>query len=161
MPLDDTTKHYEQALAPQADPFDYRTFTPGHNGLRKLAWVLRHPEVWQRTHHWTFTVLQKPDDCGTAGCALGVAGSVWPEFQKRIRHDYGYAWMPGKTVAAAFGIPMKMAAEIFCMDASDEVSQRVYGKPMHRVAPADVASAIDSYLARAEALAKSEAGGTP
>ena len=41
MPLDDTTKHDEQALAPQADPFNYRTFTPGLEGLRKLAWVLR------------------------------------------------------------------------------------------------------------------------
>ena len=149
MPLDDTTKHY--ALAQEADPLDYRTFTPGLEGLRKLAWVLRHPEVWQRAHRWTFTFLQKPDDCGTAGCALGVAGSVWPEFQKRIRYDYGYPWMPGGTVAATFGIPKKTASDIFCMQASDEVSQRVYGKPMHRVAPADVASAIDSYLAQSRA----------
>ena len=144
MPLDDTTKHYEQALAQEADPLDYRTFSPGLEGLRKLAWVLRHPEVWPKSHTWSFSKVLTQTDCGTIGCAIGLATEFWhrPNFDETIQ-----------------SLAMTSNAEITNIFAP--ISRGPYGKPNSRVTPDDVASAIDSYLARAEALAKSEAGGTP
>ena len=124
MPLDDTTKHYEQALAPQADPLDYRTFTPGPEGLRKLAWVLRHPEVWPRGHVWSYTCHGR--------CAMGIAHQLWPEI-----YDGMCGFVATGEMTKAFGIPKDSAERLFIW--------QHYGS-----SAADIAAAIDSYLARAE-----------
>ena len=146
MPLDDTTKHYEQALAPSpADPLDYRTFTPGPGGLRKLAWVLRHPGVWPPGHTWDYNKTIVRHQCDTFGCAMGVAQLMWPAHID----DTNVMEMSDK-----FNMPLGDANAIF-------YDPFTYDKHWTDVTALDVASAIDSYLARAEALAKSEAGGTP
>ena len=139
MPLDDTTKHY--ALAPQADPFDYRTFTPGPEGLRKLAWVLRHPEVWPQ-HRWSFlTICDDVGACGTIGCAVGVAHRMWPA---GIAMSLGVA-----SAAKAFGIPQEDARYLFA-SVAPYVGETYAKRPQH-VTPLDVADAIDSYLAQSRA----------
>lgn len=49
--------------------------------LPALAYLLRHPERWHRDFHWEFgTVFGYVDDdpeCGTEGCAMGVAAMIW------------------------------------------------------------------------------------
>ena len=145
------------AEAKEADPFDYRTFTPGLEGLRKLAWVLRHPEVWPKGQSWNFMFVEYEQSCGTMGCAIGIGRNLWPELKDA-------------TTTMAFGADVAKTAQAFKIAPGDAhelfYDIRAYGQEdtgagFARVTPADVASAIDAYLARAEALAKSEAGGTP
>ena len=117
------------AEAKEADPFDYRTFTPGHDGLRKLAWVLRHRETWPSDFHWRFNSCQN--------CAMGLASRL-----AGVNCFYAipaFRIFPPDDASRMFGI------------GGDLLPQGVV------IQPEDVASAIDSYLARAEALAKSEA----
>ena len=141
------------AEAKEADPFDYRTFSPGREGLRKLAWVLRHPEVWPGKHMWDFRHVLDRNGCGTVGCAMGVGCLLWPEhFEEAIlRTQEAARSIP---TARLFNISEPEAKALF-------YSGRGYGLRMGAVTPAMVASAIDAALARAEALAKSEAVGTP
>ena len=120
----------------EAEPFDYRTFTPGHDGLRKLAWVLRHPEVWPRGHVWSYWCHGR--------CAMGIAGGLWPAALPRDNDGL----VRCNKMARAFSMREREAYELFLWQNSGSSAD-------------DIADAIDSYLARAEALAKSEAGGTP
>ena len=106
----------------EADPLDYRTFTPGHDGLRKLAWVLRHPEVWPKDHVWSY-------EChGT--CAMGIVGRLWPSY---ITSGYD-GLVRTKDMCLAFDLPAHDATQLFLL------------QPHNASAP-DVADAIDSYLA--------------
>ena len=119
----------------EADPFDYRTFTPGHDGLRKLAWVLRHlPDVlpgyrYEHSHY--------ANECGTAGCAYGVCQVLWPQTFPR---DQRFGGDKPARADAAFG-----------EDAYDSFfSLRAFAYT-YPVTPLDVADAIDSYLAQSRA----------
>ena len=59
-------------------PIDLTVLHPGKKGLRQLSYVLRHPELWPR-HQWDYANLLSSKECGTVGCAIGIAGIVWGE----------------------------------------------------------------------------------
>lgn len=42
----------------QMQAFDIASFSPGVEGLRKLSWLLRHPESWPaEDFEWDFTEI--------------------------------------------------------------------------------------------------------
>ena len=121
-------------------PFDDRgflkddalTFSPGKEGLRKLAVLLRAdmPENFR----WDYSVpCDRRGACGTIGCAYGLAKTVWPELELHGIEMIG-------TLCKAFGLETYAAIEIF-------YCARTYGKEWRQVTPHDVANAIDRYLA--------------
>lgn len=141
----------EQFTETKAEPFtleEIRTFSPGHEGLRKLAWVLRHPEVWPVTHRWNFLFTLEPRGCGTAGCAIGVASLMWG---RTIKPEKGTTAME-KPFALS-----EMDAMLF-FSCADPWRLETYNKPADKIIPSDVADAIDRYLTRALALKEEQEG---
>lgn len=71
---------------------DLKVLHKGLLGLRQLSYVLRRPELWSRLT-WNFDELLTKLDCGTVGCAIGVAevvwgrrrGDRWPFYAKRFK----------------------------------------------------------------------------
>lgn len=95
--------------------------------LRDLAKVLRQSLPIK----WNFEYIEDSDpECGTSGCALGVAAVMWPEF--KIDYD-------SETFAKLFDMGESDFKEIF-------VFNDLYGKEYEDVTPTDVANAIDYYL---------------
>jgi hypothetical protein len=127
-------------------PFDSRPeieapvlppFAPGRQGLRNLAYVLRHPALWPK-HEWSFDrVLEDLGGCGTAGCALGVATRVWPE-TSRYLDDTPWEFVSPQ-VAALFDMPDDDAFSIF-------INAATYRSSYDDVTPSMVADQIDAYL---------------
>lgn len=73
--------------------------------LEGLAWVLENASAWPITQNgrrwrWDFKVCR--NECGTAGCALGIAGAIWkdPAFDRGNVHDFG--WMDDSQSIAVF-----------------------------------------------------------
>ena len=116
---------------------DLKTFTPGHDGLRQLSYLLRHPEFWLKRFTWDFTSVLRPDGrCGTAGCALGIAQSVW----NIVEGDNTFVSMRCDEYGELFGMTASDVNRIFFTE---------HGKPsLSDVTPIDVADAIDRYLDR-------------
>jgi hypothetical protein len=109
-------------------------FATGRQGLRNLAYVLRNPALWRERHDWFFGLVCVESSCGTSGCAIGIAMSVWPEIDRLVRSD--------ELVTDLFGMSYRDAGRIFFSWAS-------YGKRSpNGITPGMVADAIDAYLAR-------------
>ena len=102
-------------------------FAGGHAGLRQLRDVLRGP--LPVGHTWDFRFPYYETECGTAGCAIGVACVVWPSAARHLKLYHGFAWIP-------FGITEDEWHDIF----------GIVGN--HNSTPADVADRIDAVLAR-------------
>lgn len=120
-------------LSPEFDPL---VFTPGREGLRKLAWVLRHPETWPK-HEWNFGTIYESTSCGTVGCAMGLAAAMWPEH---------IGARPCTAILEdALGIPEPALEKLFVSAPTEYYG----GKRFTEIEPKDVADAIDSYLAKA------------
>lgn len=114
--------------------FDVFTFSPGKEGLRKLAYVLRHPEMW-RSHRWVYSVTEERNECGTSGCAIGVARCVWPEARSLL---------PTRVA----GLEEHISA-VFAMDEIDAERLFLLGTfatQTNMITAEDVADAIDRYL---------------
>lgn len=113
----------------------------GHDRLRRLSAALR--GAMPKGFRWNFMVIIVDDDgdgdddgvgeCGSSGCALGLASMVLPERQDR----------PIMTIAEAaafFDMPEEVADSIFfCADL-------FYGVTLSEVTPAQVAALIDQWL---------------
>ncbi len=124
--------------ATPAEP-DWRTFTPGRGGLRKLAWVLRHLHEILPNHTYDHSRIERDVRCGTAGCAYGVCRIIWPKQFK------------------ASGFPQAKADRNFLKGAYDRFfHETAYEKPVSAVTESDVADAIDAYLARTEDALQAE-----
>ena len=117
---------------------DLKTFVPGREGLRQLSYLLRHPELWPVNHSWDFDMTLVKHDCGTTGCAMGIAGMVWPDLFVGADGFFLSDWVD--RVVRLFHVTHDEAHAIFTDDG-------IYGKPMEDVTPTDVADAIDEYLA--------------
>ena len=102
--------------------FDRLTFSPGREGLRKLAYVLRHKELWPADHVWNYKC------CGQ--CAMGIANELWSEVNG----------INTFRMSQAFEITESAAIRIF-------IFARRSGQQMGDVGPEQVADAIDNYLA--------------
>jgi hypothetical protein len=109
-------------------PFDGNDTSPDIN-RRRLIDALRHE--LPPTFEWNFTTIATPADCGTAGCALGLAQIMWPHLEKAIAEDDDAA------VAAFFGLPKEMVDEIF-------YGSDIYKCGMYEVTPGMVADAIEA-----------------
>ena len=102
--------------------------------LAMLAFALRHVPI---THAWDFTRVGGGGDCGSAGCALGLANVLWgDEGERRFAGDAAVESVSHDEVHGLLGI-------------NDELGERFYGCPRTYVTPAMVADAIDQYLASA------------
>lgn len=117
---------------------DLTELQPGHEGLRQLSYLLRHPEEWQRGFEWDFDTRLQGEDCHAYGCALGIADLQWPSAQVG---DF--------------------QTSLFCNPAWDIFfNPSVYGTK-HRadVTPTMVADAIDFYLREGRVPVNGEASG--
>jgi hypothetical protein len=119
----------------QAD--DLLTFTPGREGLRKLATLLR--MQMPPTFEWDYAYSEITSECGTQGCAFGLCRVMWPESFEKERRGFRMVTQ----MATRFGLSFDDSRELF---------QSSYGRESaHKwsnVRPAEVADAIDAYLAR-------------
>jgi len=121
-------------------------FLGGHAGLAQLADLLENEQLWRdKLMHWDFdTVLSREQSyakealrrlprekwCGSAGCAIGLARSIWPkEFDSR-------------TTAEIFNIDFATCKKIFF----SAMTYNPYDN-FDKVSPGDVARAIRDYLA--------------
>ena len=94
------------------------TFSPGKEGLRKLAYVLRHKELWPAGYRWDYACHGK--------CAMGISASIFKVGR------YGHAHTGH--MAKAFGLANAESEELFL------------GQEMGASAN-DIADAIVRYLA--------------
>lgn len=88
MPLDDTTGF----LAVPAETVPDLS----QQSLEALAYVLEHVDTWpivKGGERWRWDFTKCVNECGTAGCALGIAGAIWrqPLFDRGDVQDLG--WM--------------------------------------------------------------------
>lgn len=109
------------AMLPEIDLTELR---PGKEGLRQLAYLLRHPEKWLPGHVWNFEEILAHTQCGTVGCAIGIADLQWGK--TAVDHEWYGPW--------------DEAEDIF--DGGN-----VYDCPASAVTPPMVADAIDHFLA--------------
>lgn len=97
--------------------------------LEGLSWLLRHMPA---THQWNFMRVGGRHECGSAGCALGLAKASWPKTIKRLyRHN--------KTVWDIFPSLTKATMELLFTNSGYKVSG-------HLITPQMVADRIDEFL---------------
>jgi hypothetical protein len=105
-----------------------------------LSYLLRHSEEWPK-HRWNFSRVCDKTDCGTVGCALGVAITKWPaEMSRELRPDDGYT----EAFVRLTGMDQKAANGIF---RNWNFIGEGYGKHNSQITELDVADKIDTYLA--------------
>ena len=111
-------------------PFDGKDYPervpyiPGPEGLRVLARALRAP--MPAGFEWNFDIKYENDECGTVGCAMGLAKTLWFKCRSRCSMD----------ISEAFNISYFDVVALFVPNNLD------YDK----ITPAMVADAIDRYL---------------
>lgn len=93
--------------------------------LAGLAWLLRHKEAWPEGFVWGYR------ECAT--CAIGLGARLW--YSTAVSSDPDRYW-----AKKAFAIPTGATFNIFCR-------LRDNNGFMGGVTPAQVADAIDAYLA--------------
>lgn len=149
MPFDPTPNQEQlDAIVPN--------FAPGREGLKRLAFALRHPETWPKGFIWDYS------DCRR--CAIGLAFQLWlkldeqpvqwdPKSQNpQYIHNQGWASM----MARRFALSFQEAKRIFIGSYSAEKTRRtIFGRVKvsrqnldhENVTPEMVATNIDKYLA--------------
>jgi|SRR5690348_9251832 len=122
MPLDGNPKVYEAETKPDLSK----------PSLEGLSYALRHlPETVGR---WKYIHTTIENDCGTAGCAWGVARRLWPQetgVHKAISCDECADWLFGDGSYDLF------------------FAEGAYRQPPAKVTSKMVADRIDAYLAEA------------
>jgi hypothetical protein len=100
--------------------FDPLTFSPGREGLRKMAHLLRHAELWPKGFSWRYSKCER--------CAIGLANSLWPQTSTHVfEKDFEMGSRQGHLLTIGMN--------------------HVIGKSgMDSVSPEDVADSIDRYL---------------
>lgn len=119
--------------------------SPGHQRLALLAEALRHqlPERFK----WNFATTYVREACGTTGCALGLAATMWPELRSR------WATLRQEDIAELFGMgtphlrALFLQSTIYLGPPPEGISSVERAARWARVTPADVAAAIEHYLA--------------
>jgi hypothetical protein len=143
-----------EGLEPGFDPL---VFSPGREGLRKLAFLLRGsmPERFE----WDFTITHRQMDCGSVGCAYGLAVTVWPEHMEAG----GVCFRPGsrtflEIMSDAFGVTDSDCRRLFAfsedgpfLEARGLERRGLPCTPEEVIrrgpTPSQVADVIDHYLA--------------
>ncbi len=110
------------------------SFAPGEEGLRRLVKALRlidgGIQVTPRPHAWDFSLISDRTDCGTVGCAMGLAQVLWPN-----------EWFMCAGNLAARLFPAEKWVKSFDFE-------KIFVPPVvfSRVTPSMVADVIDDYL---------------
>lgn len=89
-----------------------------------------------KVRKWDFDLRMWNDECGTSGCALGLADHIYPIF-KNLRLGNGYYY---PTAEEIFGMSKKEVLLLF------GTNQNIYGKRSALVDGGDVAEAIRSFV---------------
>lgn len=117
---------------PIVKPFEFGTATADAR-LLFLASKLEREQEWRdKIMSWDYAaiVVRSVDDCGTAGCAIGLASIIWPGFS--IGDVY-----------SAFGLTPTETSYLFCGNFTQ--------LPMRAVTPGMVATAIREFVAKRSA----------
>lgn len=145
MPFDGTNF---APIAVPTKPFDFVTATPDARLLELARW-LDDEQAWRdRKISWNFMTVHNKDDsspCGTAGCALGLAYAIWPEFadSKDARDDSSTAF---ETAKELFDLNGEEACDLF--DIGLAIARKI---KMRAVTPGMVATAIRQFVAKRSA----------
>lgn len=113
--------------------------SPGHQRLALLAEALRQP--MPKCFRWDFETVYEVDKCGTVGCAMGLGRVIMPEMQRVCAKGEAEGSHPDKVIAEFFDLPDSDI--VYTLFYDDDL----YGKDFSQVTPADVAGAIEHYLA--------------
>jgi hypothetical protein len=122
-------------------------FTPGREGLRRLAFALRHPETWPDGFVWNFSYCEN--------CAMGLACQLWmedaPNFSDADDEHRAYV----SFIAHRLAVPFDDVQSLFLSaDWAKRTMTKWFGLvkierkfPFEKITPGMVADAIDRYLA--------------
>lgn len=113
----------------------------GLAGLQQVSAQLRNLPP---NHKWDFGRIGGPRerDCGSAGCAIGLMRTLWPEQCSLSTSLFG--WKCTDRIFELSGTEV-----LFGMAASDDGDpSRYFGKEYNDVTPHDVANTIDAYITK-------------
>ena len=116
-------------------PVEVEPFKGGREGLAQLSAALR--REMPRGFRWDYGCYHEPDDCGTAGCALGLAATMWPKV-----FPTGDTYERWDQLVDAIGIEDWVMMDLF--------SGEAYPCDDSVVTPAMVADRIDHWLQTGE-----------
>ena|ERR1700754_740217 len=142
MPFDG--KDFPLIAVPTVKPFDFDTAT-GDERLLELAKHLEDDQVWRnRLMVWDFSTVRASvsGECGTAGCAAGLASALWGRrkvFGRELVID-------NPKFLRVFGITEDESNSLFGWELS-----RKRQIPMMDVTPGMVATAIKEFVANRQA----------
>lgn len=118
-------------------PFDGKTYReplkPGLAGLAQLRDELLKP--MPENHRWVFGHVRHEQDCGTSGCAIGLATVLWPKQTRNWLGPHGNisAW-PTKHVAEDLGLDTVTFKTIFLYPCTYHGEERLGVVTPHMVA---------------------------
>lgn len=134
MPFDASTPADTQAHTPVAQ-------LRGREALAYLATALEAP--MPKGFAWDYTVIHERRDCGTVGCAIGLANRIWPLANLVPTCDFRWGLARSlDNVCAFFGITRETAGAIFA-------DPSTYGDgelQWEEIEPQMVAQALRTYL---------------
>jgi len=138
MPFDG--KDFPLVAVPTVKPFDFDTASPDERLLELARW-LEDEQAWRdRLLSWDYYTVKSfcPEaECGTAGCAVGLAETIWPQFLIIDPFDVE------NRVMTAFDLTVKQGDDLFF--GTNLVGFGV--EFMHQVTPSMVATAIREFVA--------------
>lgn len=104
--------------------------------LRALAKALRGP--MPKGFTWNFGQLCRTDTCGSVGCAIGLAKTLWPKAFPDLYDDLNAT---DASVAERFNISVQQVKQLFWIP-------QLHGQTNYAdVTPSMVADTIDKFLA--------------
>lgn len=118
-------------------------FIPGREGARQLATALREVLPFTQKFEWAFSIPISRYECGTIGCAMGYAATIWPDEFEQIIENNGHSQL-ADVMAKKLGMPYEVAYGIFY--GLDPIYDS-RGGPDDDITPVDVAQAIEAWLA--------------
>jgi hypothetical protein len=122
-------------------------FTPGREGLRRLAFALRNPQTWPKGFVWNFNACTQ--------CAMGLACQLWLADETPVqREGESFHRQYVSLIARRLAIPFGDVERLFLTATWGETfSNHFFGLiwwrrelDFDKVTPEMVADAIDSYL---------------
>ena len=149
MPFDG--RDFPLIAVPTVAPFCFETAT-GERRMLELASWLENDERWNnRLIKWNFNEVSAPIElsCGTAGCAIGLASAIWPQWPELDREANGKASIYSAINSAAdmFSISSEDAAHLFGWELAEDLG---LFRPKD-VSPGMVATAIREFVANRSA----------
>jgi hypothetical protein len=110
----------------------------------QLITLLRNYQESLPGFKWDFSVVREEFECGTRGCAMGIASLLWPEVisgtEQFGRRTTSFV-VNSEKIAELFGMTYEQVRKIFF---NDNRSEEFYNPNNGPVTPAMVADALES-----------------